>query len=284
MGTSPKPSSMLDTQRLMEGMDIGLAEKRVAAYVRAHGREIISIPLSEISRACNVSDATVVRFCRHLGYKGLKDFKIALASEQNVAQQSADLPIDWNDTLPQLKEKVFAGCIKALQCSSVTLSDTAVIRAVEALNKADNIDVYAVGGSVPIASYLRHQLMKLGIRSSVYSDSQSMQLSFSQLGENDVALAISCSGKTQEVVRALSSAASLGATTLCLTNSKQSPLAREASISMITSGNRFFGEDYNTYSRLSQLAVVDILYAGLIVMRGQQHQDKLDSRNRTAKA
>ena len=76
----------------------------------------------------------------------------------------------------------------------------------------------------------------------------------------------------------------LGATTLCLTNSKQSPLAREASISMITSGNRFFGEDYNTYSRLSQLAVVDILYAGLIVMRGPQHQDKLDSRNRTAKA
>ena len=284
MGTSPKPSSMLDTQRLMEGMDIGLAEKRVAAYVRAHGREIISIPLSEISHACNVSDATVVRFCRHLGYKGLKDFKIALASEQNVAQQSADLPIDWNDTLPLLKEKVFAGCIKALQCSSVTLSDKTVIRAVEALNKADNIDVYAVGGSVPIASYLRHQLMKLGIRSSVYSDSQSMQLSLSQLGENDVALGISCSGKTQEVIRALSSAAALGATTLCLTNSKQSQLAREASISMITSGNRFFGEDYNTYSRLSQLAVVDILYAGLIVLRGQQHQDKLDSRSRTAKA
>ena len=72
--------------------------------------------------------------------------------------------------------------------------------------------------------------------------------------------------------------------TLCLTNSKQSQLAREASISMITSGNRFFGEDYNTYSRLSQLAVVDILYAGLIVLRGQQHQDKLDSRSRTAKA
>ena len=44
--------------------------------------------------------------------------------------------------------------------------------------------------------HLRHQLMKLGIRSSVYSDTQSMQLSLSQQGENDVALGISCSGKT----------------------------------------------------------------------------------------
>ncbi len=61
------------------------------------------------------------------------------------------------------------------------------------------------------------------------------------------------------MIRALSLAAAPGATTLCLTNAKQSQLAREASISLITTGNRFFGEDYNTHSRLSQLAVVDIL-------------------------
>lgn len=272
MNSNPVLSSMLEAQWAVADRNKSAAEKRVAEYLRAHGKEVISMPLSEISHACNVSDATVVRFCRHLGYKGLKDFKIAIAKEQSTAELCNAAPIRWDDTTSALKEKVFSGCAMALQCSCKTLSDESLAQAVQALSAARNIDIYAVGGSAPIASYFRHQLIKLGIRSSVYSDAINMKLSQAQLGKRDVALAISCSGKTQEVVRALSAAAALKATTICLTNSRQAPLAREASICLITSGNRFFGEDYNTYSRLSQLAVVDILYAGLLLQKNGRPQ------------
>ncbi|HZF81002.1 MAG TPA: glucokinase, partial [Rubrivivax sp.] len=56
------------------------AEKRVADHVLAHPRAALSDPIAEIARAAQVSQPTVIRFCRSLGCIGLSDFKLRLAS------------------------------------------------------------------------------------------------------------------------------------------------------------------------------------------------------------
>lgn len=231
----------------------------MAAFFQACGPELLRMPLSEISAACGVSDATVVRHCRRAGYKGLKDFKIALA---HAAKDAPDLgPLTGNEPLPLLTDKLFAGCAQVLGATSQMFQNERLARAVQVIATADNLDAYACGGSVPVASYLRHLLIKLGIRTSVYSDRASMFLSQSRLSKRDAVIAISSSGVTQDIVAAQISAQKTGAITLCLTTHADSPLALATEIPLIVRGGPFLGN--GTYSRLAQVAVVDMLYAGL---------------------
>lgn len=242
---------------------IGAAEQRVSDYMQTQGRAILSMSVTDIAQACGVSETTVVRCCRRAGCTGLKDYKIALISRSE--KESAASPITGGESISELREKIFAGCIKTMRTSSASLSDAALDMAIRILNTASNIDVYAVGGSVPIASYMRHQLIKLGIRIGIYSDRSTIQLTQSRLGSNDVVLAISCSGSTPDVLDALVYARNLGTRTICLTSTADSPMAQAADVCLLTSGDYFLNENDNTYARMSQLAVVDILYAGLAI-------------------
>ena len=239
------------------------AEQRVAAFFAARGAGILDMALSEISAACGVSDATVVRHCRHAGYKGLKDFKIAMAHDAEPLP--AVPPVTGDEPLPELQRRVFSGCIQALKDTAGLLSSEETLRAIRAIADSAHLDAYACGGSLPIASYLRHQLIKLGIRTSVYSDRTSMLLSQSRLTERDAVIAISSTGTTPDVVDAQRAARKVGAATICLTACVDSPLAGASDICLAAVGEHFLGS--NTYSRLSQIAVVDVLYAGLAVMR-----------------
>ena len=96
-------------------------------------------------------------------------------------------------------------------------------------------------------------------------DHTSMLLSQSRLSGKDAVLAISSTGTTKDVVDALKSACIAGAVTICITAHPESPLAAASHILLPAPGDRFLGN--NTYSRLSQMAVVDVLYASLVVMR-----------------
>lgn len=237
---------------------------RVIQYFCDAGLQIMTTSLSQIVAACDVSPATVVRVCQHLGYAGLKEYRIALAKESARPLQPS-VTITPLDPDIAIIEKVLQGCMASLQASASTLNASNFTDAVEALKRASNIDIYAVGGSVPIASYFRHQLMKLGIRSSVYMDDSTIRLSFAQRKENEVVIGMSCSGATENIVSSLLSAKKLHATTIALTNFPLSPLGQAADILLVTSGDPFWENDLNTYSRLAQLAVVDMLYAALAV-------------------
>ena len=250
----------------MPNIGSGQAEKQVAAYFAEQGDRILHHSLSEIAINCGVSEPTVVRFCRHAGYAGLKEYKIALAHKTPTSQ-----PISAEDTLADVKQKIFTGCMESIQQSAKSLDDASLAQAVELLAEADNIDVYAAGGSTPIANYLRHQLMKLGFRTNICSDSSSMLLSQSRLSASDAVLAISCTGATSSVAEALCSARERGAATLCLTNVADSPVADGAEVVLCTEGQSVLGN--NAYARLAQMAVVDTIFAALL-LRQQKEQEE----------
>lgn len=69
---------------LIQAISLGLvgynkAFHLLGAYIVASPEAFIREPLHEIARAAGVSEPTVLRFCRQFGFKGLPDFRIALA-------------------------------------------------------------------------------------------------------------------------------------------------------------------------------------------------------------
>ena len=63
------------------------AEKRVAQVILSDPREAVHYSITQLAEKAEVSDATVVKFCKRLGYKGYQEFKIMLAQDVAVKPQ-----------------------------------------------------------------------------------------------------------------------------------------------------------------------------------------------------
>lgn len=82
---------------LIQSISLGLggynkAFQLVGGYLLASPEAFIREPLQEIARAAGVSEPTVLRFCRQFGFKGLPDFRIALA--MSLAREAQGAFID----------------------------------------------------------------------------------------------------------------------------------------------------------------------------------------------
>ncbi len=57
------------------------SERTVADFVLSHAEQVLQMSVSEVARDIGVGEATVIRFCRALGYKGYQEFKLRLAQD-----------------------------------------------------------------------------------------------------------------------------------------------------------------------------------------------------------
>ena len=91
------------------------ASKKIADFVIDHPDQAVHMTVVQLAESCEVSEASVVRFCQCLQYAGFYEFKLSLAAEIVPASQMIQEDITVEDTEPTILEKVFAGEQQALQ-------------------------------------------------------------------------------------------------------------------------------------------------------------------------
>ena len=67
--------------------DFTKSEKKVAKYILENRGAVIYFTIIEFSEKVEVGEATIIRFCRKLRFKGFHDFKMALAQELSLNNQ-----------------------------------------------------------------------------------------------------------------------------------------------------------------------------------------------------
>ncbi len=239
------------------------AEQRVADFILKHAEELIYLTVTELAERTQTSESTVVRLCQKIGYKGYQEFKIMLARDLVGPAETVYEEIDSSDSLTALKSKVFQANAQALKDTIEVLGDEELGKAVAALAKARRVEIYGIGGSAPLAFDAYHKFMKLGICATWLNDSDLMAMSSSLLDHQDVALGISHTGASRDVCDAMENAQNAGATTICITHRATSPITKASNIRLFTAAKETaFGSDA-TSSRIAQLTIVDVLYAGI---------------------
>ncbi len=239
------------------------AEQRVADFILGHAEELIYLTVTELAERTQTSESTVVRLCQKIGYRGYQEFKIMLARDLVGPTETVYEEIAPGDDIPTLKAKVFQANAQALKDTIEVLADDELQRAVEAIAKARRVEVYGIGGSAPLALDAYHKFMKLGISCMWLNDSDLMAMSSSLLQPGDVALGISHTGASRDVVDAMENAQRAGATTVCITHRATSPITKASNIKLFTAAKETaFGSDAMS-SRIAQLTIIDTLYAGI---------------------
>ena len=246
--------------------DLRDSEQRVAEYVLARPEEMIYLSVTELAERSDTSEATVIRWAQRLGFAGYSALKIALALElRGGAPQADDLAPDSD--LAAIKRKVIQVNVESLQDTLALLDDASLARAVEALLGARRIEVYAVGGTGVVAQDAAFMLMQIGLPVVALQDPHLQVMSAAQLRPGDAALGISLSGVTRDTVEALQVAREAGATCLCITRHARSPITRVADVTLLAAARPATIGGQQLFGRASQLAVVDVLAAALVVAR-----------------
>jgi glucokinase len=240
------------------------AEQRVAALVLEQPRLVLNEPIADIARLAEVSQPTVIRFCRSLGFLGLADFKLKFASSLTGAIPVRHSQVRNSDSTHDLSAKVIDNTVSAILKFRDALDVHSLDRAIELVSHAKRVEFYAMGNSRVVALDGQHKFFRFRIPTSMYGDSHLFTLAAELLGPGDVVIAISNSGRLPELLAAVDAARAAGAAVIAIGNS-QSPLARKATVCLAVD----HAEDSTTFlsmiSRILQLLLIDILSVGISV-------------------
>ena len=245
------------------------AEKSVAEFVLANPGQVMQMSVSEAARDSGVGESTVIRFCRALGYKGYQEFKLRLAQDLVEPVEFIHSNISFGDSTADLAQKVFQTNIKAVGDTMKALDPEMVEVAAKALAEAERVDIYGVGYSSFTALDAKLKFVRLGLIADSYGDAHLQAMAAASLNKGDVAIGISHSGSTKDVVDSLALARKSGAATIAITNFSPSPITRASDIVLLTASPESpLGGEVLT-SRIAQLCVLDVLSVALAVTLGE---------------
>ncbi len=245
------------------------SEKKTADYLLEYRGRAGDLLLEELAREAGVSQPTILRFVKALGYRGFREFKYALVQEEGREQREEGeielygFRLSSRDKLEEIPGKIVGTSIRMLEETLKSIRAKDYEQAVEAILRARSIVIYSVENSVCTASDLMTKLLYLGLDCRMYGDYYLQNVSATNLGKDDLAIGISYSGCSRHTVEMMALARKAGAGTLVLTNFENSLIARYADILLCASNRQFLCGD-TIFSRISQMALVDMLYAGVL--------------------
>jgi len=255
------------------------SERKVCEFILSHTQQVIHMRIVDLAEACQVSEPTVVRFCRAIDCTGFQDFKLQLAQYLAGLQEYEAFTIDDSDSVADLGRKVFDATLSTLSEVRDAINPSIIEAAINAITKAKRVEFYGFGASAAVAADAQHKFFRLQISSAAYSDPHIQTMSAMSLGAQDVVIAISQSGRTKALIEAVRLANQAGALTIGLAPSN-SPVSLECEFSI----NIDVEEEVEIYtplsSRIAHLAVIDLLAVGIAQKVGpriSKHLKAIDS-------
>lgn len=243
------------------------AEQRVADHILAHPRSTLNDPIAQIARAAEVSQPTVIRFCRSLGCEGLSDFKLRLASGLTGTMPITHTQVTGEDSMLELGVKVLGNTASAILQVRDHLNRETIDRAIQLISAAQRVEFYAVGHYSVVADDAQFKFLRMGVSSVSYTVPRLQVLAANLLRPEVVAVVISSSGRVDELLEVVEKAHERGATVIAITAS-QSPLARKADLALIVDHVEDTATQVPMISRILHLLMIDILVVGVSLRRG----------------
>ena len=263
--TSPEPTGPLLVRVRAVMPALAPAEQRVANAVLADPGGVAAMTISELAEVASTSETTVIRFCKQIGVPGYPQLRLQLAAQSAQEQVRPEVggEIEPGDSLADVVGKVAFADERAVRETAQQLDVEALGKVVAAVAKAPRVDLYGTAASAFVALDLQQKLHRIRRVAFAWSDVHVALTSAALLGEGDVAIGISHTGTTVEVVEALEEAAKHGATTVAITNFPRSPLARTADLVLTTAARETTYRSGAMSSRIAQLTVIDCLFIGV---------------------
>ncbi|MDO5737979.1 MAG: MurR/RpiR family transcriptional regulator [Eubacteriales bacterium] len=255
--------------------DLNKREKLVAAFILQYPNETIHMTIAEVAKASGVSDTTVFRLTRSLGYKGFYEFKIALASSVVEPLRNVHNDIESEDSRSTVMSKLSHGYTLSLKESIERNSDLAFSTVVNKLAKAKTVYFFGSGGSHALALDAYHKFVRNGIQGQVTADPHWMSMYVALAEAGDLLFLISLSGRNKDLMHVASEAKAKGLDVAVISSSAASPLALVADVLLLAAGREYEYRSEAMEARISTLLLIDTLYIMLAKLNKAKEAESL---------
>lgn len=255
------------------------AERVVADYLRNNAGTRIDSSITEFARNLGISEATVSRVSRALGYSGFPNLKLSVAQESTRSPGYVNLPTGLNETdsMITLSEKLSLTLTSSLRETHRMLDEDRLEKAVNAVKEASLTVFVGVGGAASVCDEAVHLLLKAGIDSMSYRDGYTQIAAAATMSPTRTMIGISHTGQTETVASALRLARSKGSKTIAITSDPNSHVAKAAEIQLITWHNETQQPLYGDFleGRVCQLYLIELIYLGVLFRTGDKARESL---------
>ncbi|MCT1901473.1 MurR/RpiR family transcriptional regulator [Oceanobacillus sojae] len=246
-------------------------ENKIIHQLEIHKKPFL-LSMNELAGLSQVSEPSVVRLYRKLGYNSYQELKVALAQEQTEYPQESPALVDIlsEDDIGTMFEKIGKQYLHAMKLTKAKMNEDKMEEAVDRFISANQIYFIGQGLSGTVAEDCAHKFMRLGGKSIAVKDPHYQAIYASHMSEGDVVIAISHSGETIDTIHVSEIAKNNGAFLIVITSNENVSLAGMADCLLLTQANETNRQSDAMVSRLIQLTMMDTLYTKMAAVLGEE--------------
>lgn len=241
------------------------SEKKVADFIMKNPKQVLSLSIFELADLCSVSAPTISRFVKRAFDLNFHEAKVELAKNlSGLEKNNVNELLSWADDLSDMPSKIVNEI--SLTCSDVIKSNSVDTfkTSIDLIKNANTVYLFAIGASAIVAMDFQNKLLKIGIRAVFMNDGNLNILNSNVCTSQDVAIAISFSGRTKEVNVAVENAKKNNTPIIAIIQKSDCNLGRLADYILLTPSYEINENRISAiFSRYGQLFVVDYLFMGL---------------------
>jgi RpiR family carbohydrate utilization transcriptional regulator len=230
-------------------------ECKVADYVLRYPNQVIEYTVKELANNSGVSEATVVRMCRHAGYEGYWHFRTMLAREMGAIGEGEKA----NDGQLNVVNNTFTRYADIMLNIGNNIDINVMRACVERINDCNEVHVIAAGDTGTLAQHMGFLLGRVGIKATQSGIADYYINTINLASKEDVLIAISKSGITKNVIKGVELAKEKGLKIIAITSYANSRLAEAADYVLLAKGDSTRFDYYKDYNHLNILAVIEAL-------------------------
>ncbi len=225
-------------------------ETMVLNFCLKNPTQVKKMKINDLAESTYTSPASIVRFCKKLGFSGFAEFKASLSLNDKLSNDNTNYDADIDS--PNL----FKDITKSIELINEKLIDDVI----EILHKANRIEFFGEGSSRFVCSEVAKKFRTIGKTAFNYDDNSMMYISASSLTENDVIFAISMSGETTQILKALNIAKGKGTKIISLTDIGNNTQAKLSDKSLFITSTSFSRDSINIRSRVQALIIAEYVF------------------------
>lgn len=238
-------------------------EKKIAQYALENSDAVTTMSVQRLAQILGVAESSIVRLSKLVGCSGFAEFKLMLVKSAPHERRTIFEELSTEDDSETIVRKVFSRNIDTLEHALELLDYEKIGRAVNIMHDAERIVFFGLGASASIAEDFYIRLMRIGMNAQVVTDAHLSQIAAGLLDQHTVAVGITHTGRTLEVIRALEKARASGATTIAITGFSQTPVQQAVDLCL----ELYSPEQLFVSPRVAQISLIDSLYVGLALRR-----------------
>lgn len=241
----------------------------LARYILAYEGDLNKVKVSTVCEEIFVSPATASRLAKRLNMSSFNELRFYVLEEK---QRQAKVNKHYTDITMQ---KYYADIKYSLANTFNELDEDLIKEVAKVIHGARKIDFYGVGGSNVVLQDFAYKIARLKKSVTVHADTHLQYVEAMNSDEECVAIGLSYSGVTREVINALDISKVNGSKTVLLSHNKEA--AEQYDYPIYIESTEQDIRTYSISSRLASLAILDLIYLKLIMIDPEYYKGILEA-------